>query len=602
MRKSCLVLPLLALVSFLPAQQVGDQNTAGYSNERTYFNENAGRLVPPLENTGTIVLPGFTSASSLAVFGDYVLVGQGGSPAVYALLNQTDGTIVWTEEVSATAGDLDYAPAVSNDVVLLGSGATTTVKAIRVSDGAELWEDPSVGDTSGRYPVLSGGAALYHGAQGLVAAEAQTGIPIWMYENTTAEAPVALLGAQAYLVDGTTGLSAVDIFDGNQVWNSPGVAGNGSTIIPTEHTIFANWPADQSLSALRTADGSTIWSATVGPFGSPGIALAYGYLYAFYSENSLATVAALNPDTGEEVWKVNDPSGGPGTPMYAVIADGSIYFYNPASERVRVLDARSGNSLWSISQGGVKGLVVAKGALYVLKEGSIEVYTSVNLVYLAQLADGGGLTTLFAISNRTGLPATGTLSFFDDDGVPLSLGVMGSMDPVTSVPIAVEAGEAIRIQTRGDGENPVAGWAILRADQPMTATSIFQTSEDGVVLFEAGVAADAPSGLSNVLVSQVSQSEASRFSTGVAMANPLDETATIELTFVRKLPEPSITTVTISLPPQGHIARFAEEFFPDEAIVGSEGTLLISSDIPIVVAALRTQNGFQMSSFPAGRP
>jgi hypothetical protein len=42
--------------------------------------------------------------------------------------------------------------------------------------------------------------------------------------------------------------------------------------------------------------------------------------------------------------------------------------------------------------------------------------------------------------------------------------------------------------------------------------------------------------------------------------------------------------------------------FGAEAELGSEGTLIVSADVPVVVTALRTQSGYQMSSYPVGVP
>jgi len=91
-------------------------------------------------------------------------------------------------------------------------------------------------------------------------------------------------------------------------------------------------------------------------------------------------------------------------------------------------------------------------------------------------------------------------------------------------------------------------------------------------------------------------------STGFAIANPLDETASLTLTYVRATPTSVVTSVEQTLDALHHEDYFIQDLFPDDAIVGSEGTLIITSDIPIVVTALRTQNGYQMSSYPVGQP
>ena len=48
-----------------------------------------------------------------------------------------------------------------------------------------------------------------------------------------------------------------------------------------------------------------------------------------------------------------------------------------------------------------------------------------------------------------------------------------------------------------------------------------------------------------------------------------------------------------------HLAQFIEELFPDEVGDSFQGTLAIESPFPVVVTALRTKNGIQLSSYPA---
>ena len=91
-------------------------------------------------------------------------------------------------------------------------------------------------------------------------------------------------------------------------------------------------------------------------------------------------------------------------------------------------------------------------------------------------------------------------------------------------------------------------------------------------------------------------------STGFAVANLLDGTANLTLTYLRVAPTTVVTTIDLTLDALHHEDGFIQDLFPDDAIVGSEGTLIITSDIPIVVTALRTQNGYQMSSYPVGQP
>ena len=56
--------------------------------------------------------------------------------------------------------------------------------------------------------------------------------------------------------------------------------------------------------------------------------------------------------------------------------------------------------------------------------------------------------------------------------------------------------------------------------------------------------------------------------------------------------------LVVAIKRQRRFLRF-EELFPDDVGQQFEGTLTIESVVPVVVTALRTQNGIQLSSYPA---
>jgi len=211
MKKIVIILGLLSLMTaFSLAQNIGDQATAGFTNQRAYLNSDAGDLKPPLAKLDTIDLSSVVTdgAESLAVFENMILVGESGEPTTYSLL--TDA-VLWTATVTGIDAPLDYVPAYANDIVLLGGPATTTVKAVRVSSGLTVWEDTSVGSTTGRYPIMTGNMAIYHGENAVVASNATTSQVFWRHDTTTAEAPLAMFGRQLYLLQKTGTLQAIDL-------------------------------------------------------------------------------------------------------------------------------------------------------------------------------------------------------------------------------------------------------------------------------------------------------------------------------------------------------------------------------------------------------
>ena len=86
-------------------------------------------------------------------------------------------------------------------------------------------------------------------------------------------------------------------------------------------------------------------------------------------------------------------------------------------------------------------------------------------------------------------------------------------------------------------------------------------------------------------------------STAVAIAAPVDADAAIVL---RLLGEDGLELASneVSISGGGHTARFIDELFPEEVGDRFQGTLALESTVPVVVTALRTKNGIQLSSYP----
>ena len=299
--------------------------------------------------------------------------------------------------------------------------------------------------------------------------------------------------------------------------------------------------------------------------------------------------------------------------LFTQVANNAVFYYNSDGGwrgRLRVLDAFEGNLLWdslhdydfrdSTSDKQLFDMAVAGGSLYALSAHQVDVYRPANTIYLAQLADGWNVSTLVTLANLRPDPAQGTLEFFDDAGNPIAVALEGSSTMVTSVEFELEPNETTVFQTSRRSVPPVVGWARATATQPIRGSAVFQAYDGNTIVFEAGVGDTPATGRANVFVSRVSSS--SSFSTGVAIANPSDSPTRVRFEFRRRLPEQGVFRTGLSLEPGEHAARFIEELFGEDAPPRSEGTLIIESEIPVVVTALRTKNGYPMSSYPVGIP
>lgn len=612
-------------------QRVGDFSTAGYDAQRTGANPNAGNLNPPLGLVQSIPLPSGLNPSGFLVFEGSILLGEGGASGRYLLIDRTTGTVRWEISNPAPGAFLDFVPAYSNDIVLLGGATSSFFQAVQVNQGTRLWADNSLGLTVGHNPVLLNQVAVYSGVTGVVAADAADGTVFWRFPATgpedevlagetnaplflqqpastpwdgvsLAQTPLAVDGGSVYVLLEDGSLASLNLVTGQPNWVTFGVGSDGSHIIPSGGLVFVSNPANGNISALRTADGTPVWIRVAeGTFGRPAMGLAYGELFVFLDRGGQSVVAAYDPETGTEVWEAGDPGGG-APPQFATLADNKLYFYNPGNRRIRVLDALTGNLLWSISRNGVLGLAAVEGRLYVLQNDRVEVFAPSNQLFMAHFADGQGASTLISLANPWPDPVNGIVEFIGNDGAPAFVQIQGFQFPVSSIDFSISGNSSAQIQTTGGSPGIQTGWIRSSSNLPIRGVSVFQFSQQGLLLFEAGVEDSAATGAGTLFVSRASTSPASSISTAIALANPSDEAATITLEYKRRQPISGTATATVLLEPGAHVAKFIDEFLGDENAVGTEGTLIIRSDIPVTATALRTQGGYQMSSYPVAVP
>jgi len=634
---------VLGFVPFqLLAQTVGDHATNGFTNNRTFLNSEIGDLAPPLELFSTVSLTGVTSADILLVFGNagakYLLVGEGRPDAInYHLFDRTKEAppALWTRSFSPgpLAGlRLTYTPAYSNGIVLLG-GAAQSVRAVRVADGAQLWTDDGV--FSPVSPVLTPNLALYGGLNRIVAANPTTGAPFWQSSVTAAQPGVSLaLEGDRLYVPSSGDILAFSVFDGTDPdpsFSAPVLSnGESANVIPVGQYVFFSDPksATGTVGAVLASNGGSAWnSVSLGQ--NPTLALGYDRLFVFFEDlcegdQTCPTVYALDPDARSVLWQRQDhlatgntqpPAKGARSAVNGVIGNNVVYYYDQLNQSVRARDAFTGTLLWSAKKSGVRALSLADESLFLLFSNRVEIYKRSEELFLAHFADGTAAadtqTTLIALTNPepptlagpAPPAAQGTIHFLDQNGAPIAVRLRGQQQSVTTLDFAVPAGASFQAESLGEGDLK-SGWISVTANRPLRGTSIFRLGTNQDVLYEAGVAANLPADEIFVFAGVSPLVEGSRiFNTGVAIVNPsLDEVAetTLELLSPSGV---SLAVDTLSLEPRSHEAKFATELFdtyfsghPEEF----SGSIRVSSRIPVVVTALRTKNGRQASSYPAG--
>ena len=664
MRKYFSLLLFCSMTIWGSAQNVGDLYTAGFDPQRTGLNPNMGNLTVPIKLIRAVPLPAsvqdprtllpfenaFTSVfsprpgQSVVVLGDIDSTGEvryyifgillPGMCPVFPPPDNPSCLLTIFDMTFGPSASLDYFPSYTQDIVLMGGASTVKAVDIATMPNASLvWSDGSLGDTDGRDPLVTNNLALYHGSSKVVAREADSGIVLWEAATSTAAAPLAMEGERVYFLGADGVVNALNSADGSPIWASPPLGlGDGSSIIPTEKYVFLSGAG--VVGALDARDGSgPVWSASApGLATNPGIALAYDQLFVFQADNGsgLAEVQSYDPDLGTLLWSVTENS--PGLD-YAALANNQIWYYNSGSGRVRVRDAFTGDLLWSIHRPGLRVLALSDDLVLFLtplpapspslrgpaSSWQVEVLKPSDQLFFAQLANGDGQSTLIALSNIGNQEILGTVNFFDNNGDPLPLPVQGVVGNTASVPFSAPALGSTFIETLGgnmlqsgwirvdpacEGTPGMPGFNPLARCPDLRGSSLFQFTDAGAVLFEAGVQQSGPTGQAVIAV-QVKEGSTPQggiqlLSTAVAFANPADQAANITLTLKDS---DGMDVASLTLPPFAageQLASFIEGLFP---VVGTDfqGSLLIQSDIPLIITALRTGGGFQLSSFEVGQ-
>lgn len=630
MKRVLVIIGILCLsLTVIQAQNPGDKALTGYTYNRANLNPDNGNFKPPFKLEVTVALPVIQDAQTINLFDNYLLVGENGTPGNYTLIQETPFGEAWTRTSPEQPSGNVYEPAYANDIILMSSGTTASsaLVAVEASTNTLLWTDTESTVWDGRSPLILSEMAFYHSSSKVKAVQAATGTVVWSMSVSTAAAPLAVFGDQLYLAK-TGSVAAVDITSGDVLWETAGPGGDGCQIIPTQRNVFIANPTNGTVVALDSYNGMEAWSVGYPALSSNPIAAAYGYLYVFYSNGTQPSVLALNQLDGSVAWVSNHSpgSGGIPTPEYGQVSNNYIYFYNPGSERIRILDAFNGNTVWSISSSGVRDLAMNGEYLFSLRAGNLDIYKPVNLIYLSHVVEGTdpinpniAISTMFVLNNgehQFQPPATGTLRLFKSDGTAMEVKLADlegnaacptcdPLVPTSEIPIEIDSETSIAFATTGDSAGLVAGFAEVESDIPLSATSIFRTTESGTIVFEAGVGSTELTTKAVIFVTSNNfESVGGAYNSGIIMVNPMEEDSDIEVTFKSADGGTTLST-TVTLPAGTHTARFVnttDGLFPALAGMNITGSLVLEADIPFAAAALRTQDGFQMSSYPMAVP
>ena len=209
------------------------------------------------------------------------------------------------------------------------------------------------------------------------------------------------------------------------------------------------------------------------------------------------------------------------------------------------------------------------------------------------------LSTQLILINTSAEPISGEIQLFGDDGLPLELELQVDEEvaPTTAAsgPASVfdyeVAAQGTYRATLSSSAGVFAGYAVVTLEQgerPPSGTAIFQYRKaDGSLISEAGVGAVLSTRKARIFVDTV------QTQTGVALAAASAEApARVTFELINRYGD-SIATVQTGteafpdLAPGGHLARFAEQLFPNELPADFRGVMEITSATPLYPVTLK---------------
>lgn len=234
-----------------------------------------------------------------------------------------------------------------------------------------------------------------------------------------------------------------------------------------------------------------------------------------------------------------------------------------------------------------------------------------SVLYFPQFVDGAqspsavlAWTTALAITNPAapGTPAaTGTVTLSNDDGTPMNITLLDQNGAPLANTFQLAGGQTMLFLSPQSNANGSllpfnSGFATVTSTLPVTGGLVINELNSNGPSALAGIPAAAAL-TAQATVAAVNQSDPNNpQNTGVAIANPGTNTATVTFLLLDQYGNSVAPQVVRMLGPNNHTAFFVTDLFP-MAAPNMLGTLRINSDNPVASMALFFQ-GPRFASLP----
>jgi len=345
--------------------------------------------------------------------------------------------------------------------------------------------------------------------------------------------------------------------------------------------------SDAFVSKLNAAGSALIYSTYLGGSGDENIfgiasdAAGNAYVSGWTSSPDLPTANPLQPAYGGGisdafVAKLNATGpvlvystylGGSGEDkgdFIVVDASGSAYVTGWTAST----DFPTANPLQNTNGGGAFDVFVAKIS---------EVLTG-NVFHFAQAGGGGGFSTSIALTNpSTNTSVSGTVSFFANDGRPLTTVVANAV-----VPVVIQPSRTTILATGTQGST-MSGYVRVSLTSPVFANATYTLPGFPSLSVR-------PSAVGSVLLASISR-DAEGIEHGIALANTSSASARVNLSLMDSSGNELFSSL-VFLAPGEQVSRFLSELMPGipsrfagTLRIGAAPAAILFTQSPIILAA-----------------
>ncbi|MFZ0429360.1 MAG: hypothetical protein WAO20_14665 [Acidobacteriota bacterium] len=230
--------------------------------------------------------------------------------------------------------------------------------------------------------------------------------------------------------------------------------------------------------------------------------------------------------------------------------------------------------------------------------------TYLPVIAAGHLGIGKAFSTALTIV-RAGGTATGSMAFFDPDGVPLPVQFeVPAMGRWSVLPFDAE--RPLRLVLRPPANELIMGSVRIRSrGGPVSASAMVSLVDQGQTVSQLGLAAVPAAWRSSGFVRYRPATTDSttqpavyepEINTAISIVNTGDSEADVR--FSLSIFAGWATYGEETIPARGRVSRFITELFPGFHPEGFEGRFSVSGDAPLAVTLLETQEGLPLASLP----